>query len=1132
MDFTLTNGADDHKPNPAEPSAEGASRLTAPALLPKHRTELDASGLTAATITDNGVYSESDPKAVALLLNWGAPRAKLLGPVLVYPHFDRDGRPLNHAIVKPDNPRARSDKPGKIKYENPRQRPNRLYIPAGARAALADPTGDLFVTEGCKKALAATQHGFACLSLPGVWNWVAPRETKNGRKVGPLVLNDDLAAVAWKGRRVYIIYDSAAAANPDVGRAERALAEALRGRGADVRVVRLPAEPDGGKNGLDDFLVRHGPEPLRKLIEAATIPKPEKPPVDPAVFTESGYTALRGNTFHCALSRDENGELVVEKRTKLANFVARIVGETVTDDGAEQTREFAVSVEQWNRPARTVGVPVERFAALDWVVERFGPRYVIQAGNGKRDHLRCAVQEMSADDIPSVTVYSHTGWREIDGRWCYLHGDGAIGPPGSSEGVQVRLDGAAAGFRLPAPPTGEALRTAVRASLGLFDGLVPDTVAFPLLATVYRATLGAPDYGLWLSGLTGAQKSELAALGQQHYGAAMTRSRLPGNWASTDNALEGLAFAVKDAVLVVDDFAPSASRADADRQHRTAERLIRGQGNHAGRQRMRADGTLRPPKPPRGLVFATGEDVPRGHSITARLCVVVVQRGDVKLPRLSECPRDAAAGLYAAAMAGFAAWPSPRYAAVLGGLDAERVELRGQFVGTYPHARTPDIVANLLLGLRYLLRFAESVGAIDRRQHDELWRRGEVAFRAVAEQQGEHQRATDPVARFPEMIAAILSSGRGHVAGPDGTEPCVPPSPAAWGWEGREFRSGAGATSITYRARGNKIGWIVEGELYLDPDSTYAALSELARDQGQAYPITQQTLTRRLNESGLLTRTDSGRTTYPATLEGHRRRVLVLAPPSWGNRDSRDRWDEHRRTQQKLSRLPVPISRPLPRNRDTKPGQIPREHRALSRPSRLSRFPARGRGRASRLLRTTWRCTSRERPRTGGSIAGPGDHALRRRRASGGAPRVRPDGPRPRRDPIARRGPPCRLEPALGARVGRRALGRGTRGQADVRRGHPGRAPRRERPHPAVNDAAARAVRASLTRDIEALRLAVAEFTEIVRGVAREQCFADGTGQHASEDGRKYPVCSVMAVTSGKSMELEEGAGVGGRTGL
>lgn len=181
--------------------------------------------------------------------------------------------------------------------------------------------------------------------------------------------------------------------------------------------------------------------------------------------------------------------------------------------------------------------------------------------------------------------------------------------------------------------------------------------------------------------------------------------------------------------------------------------------------------------------------------------------------------------------------------------------------------------AELLLGFRV----AEHVGAIDRRQREVLWQRGQAAFHAVAEQQGEHQRAADPVARFPEMVAAIISSGRGHVAGADGKEPCTLPSPEAWGWEGREARSGLGEMSVAYRGRGHKIGWVAGDELYLDPDSTYAALSDFAREQGQAYPVTQQTLFRRLKEDGQLLRTDSDRTTYPVTLEGSRRRVLVLA---------------------------------------------------------------------------------------------------------------------------------------------------------------------------------------------------------------------------------------------------------------
>ncbi|VTS01851.1 DNA/RNA helicase, superfamily II OS=Thermoanaerobacterium thermosaccharolyticum M0795 GN=Thethe_02112 PE=4 SV=1: DUF3854: DUF927 [Gemmata massiliana] len=882
MELNVPSESDDCNRGSPEPPGGAPDGPEADRLRPNHAAELEASGLSRETTTANNVHSEDDPKVVARLLNWSPARAKALGPVLVYPHYDRGGQPLDHATVKPDRPRARGDKPGKVKYENPRGRPNRLYVPAGARAALADPTAELTITEGCKKALAATQHGFPCVSLPGVWNWVAPREQRGGKRTGRLALNDDLAGVTWTGRRVHIVFDSDAGTNPDVARAERALAGALRRHGADVRVVRLPTEPDGTKNGLDDFLVRHGAGALRELVGHAPA-SPEKPRTDPAQFTESGYTAVSGNTFHCVLTRDEDtDELTVTKKTKLANFTARIVGETVTDDGAEQTRAFAVAVEQWNKPARTVGVPVDRFGALDWVVERLGPKCVIQAGSGKRDHLRCAIQEMSGDEIPSATVYTHTGWREVEGRWCYLHGAGAIVPgvptvPVSPR-VEVQLDGAASAFRLPEPPTGDARRTAVRASLGLLVGLVPDGVAFPLLATVYRAALGAPDYALWLSGPTGAQKSELAALAQQHYGADMNRGRLPGNWSSTDNALERLAFTVKDAVLVVDDFAPPPSRADADRQHRTAERLIRGQGNSAGRQRMRADGTLRPPKPPRGLVLATGEDVPRGHSITARLGVVAVQRGDVNLARLSECQQNAAAGALASAMAGFVAWLAPRYATVRAELEAERVQLRNRFVGQFPHARTPDIIANLLLGLRYLLRFAEAIRAIDTPERERLWGRGEVAFRSLAEQQGEHQRAADPVARFPEMLGAIITSGRGHIAGTDGKEPGVPPSPEAWGWEVRETRGALGEVRVGSHGRGRKLGWVTDAELYLDPDSTFAALSELAREQGQAYPITQQTLYRRLKESGYAVRTDGDRTTYPITLEGARRRVLVLAP--------------------------------------------------------------------------------------------------------------------------------------------------------------------------------------------------------------------------------------------------------------
>ena len=94
-------------------------------------------------------------------------------------------------------------------------------------------------------------------------------------------------------------------------------------------------------------------------------------------------------------------------------------------------------------------------------------------------------------------------------------------------------------------------------------------------------------------GPTGSLKSELAALAQRHFG-TFDRKTLPGSWTSTENALEGRLFTVKDALAVIDDYAPNAdSRAQQELEKR-AQRIIRGIGNRASRARLRADLSQRP----------------------------------------------------------------------------------------------------------------------------------------------------------------------------------------------------------------------------------------------------------------------------------------------------------------------------------------------------------------------------------------------------------------------------------------------------------------------------------------------------------------------------------------------------------
>jgi hypothetical protein len=522
-----------------------------------------------------------------------------------------------------------------------------------------------------------------------------------------------------------------------------------------------------------------------------------------------------------------------------------------------------------------VEIPAERFAGMDWIIPQWGVGPVFRAGNGTRDHLRAALQTLSGD-VPSRTVFGHTGWRRAGEAWVYLHAGGAIGAGGTVEGIDVSLPGALGRYALPRPPAGDHLATAVRASLGLLHGLTADRVAFALLAAPYRAALGETDFALHLAGPSGVFKSELASLAQQHSGAGLCRAHLPASWTSTENALEGMAFAAKDALLTVDDFAPRGSAHEVQGYHRKADRVFRSQGNRAGRQRLWADGRLRPERPPRGLVLSTGEEVPSGASVRARLLILELGPDEVSVERLTQCQRDARDGLYAEALAGYVRWLAARRDEILGQWQAEHAELRARASVGARHARTPGIVADLALGLRCFLDFARECQAITLAERDALTLRGWAALMESAAGQAEHVQAAGPVEMFLRLVVAALASGRGHLASPQGLEPHPP---QAWGWQGTArpcYVPEGERTEATYTARGRRLGWVDGGDVFLEPEAVHAEAQELARQQGESLAVSARTLRKRLKERGLLASFEVGKTTTRRQLDGQERAVIHL----------------------------------------------------------------------------------------------------------------------------------------------------------------------------------------------------------------------------------------------------------------
>ena len=196
--------------------------------------DLQASALSHTTIAEAGFYTETDPAEVSRILRWDRPAVEL-GSCLVLPFFHADGSRNGFARIKPSKPRTDKDDK-KIKYEQPAGVSPRVLFTPSAAAAARDTSVNLFLTEGEKKAWTIYQAGFACLGLCGIWAW-------QKAKSDPRELVDDLAGVAWRARRVGIIFDTDDRRNPNVNHARAELARMLTDLGADVVLIDLPIGP-------------------------------------------------------------------------------------------------------------------------------------------------------------------------------------------------------------------------------------------------------------------------------------------------------------------------------------------------------------------------------------------------------------------------------------------------------------------------------------------------------------------------------------------------------------------------------------------------------------------------------------------------------------------------------------------------------------------------------------------------------------------------------------------------------------------------------------------------------------------------------------------------------------------------
>lgn len=580
----------------------------------------------------------------------------------------------------------------------------------------------------------------------------------------------------------------------------------------------------------------------------------------------------------------------------LCDFYCRIIEEVIADDGLADTSYLRIEGKRSDGVVLPmVDVPAKSFYSSqgNWANEHWGTLPFIYPGAAKRDNLRAAIQLYSklSGDIPRRAVFKFTGWKKINDQWHYLTGSGAITVDGLVDSVQVDLGlGHMSRYALPAPLTGDLLKHAVTEALALLE-ICPGKphIGAALLAAVCRAPLNEchpADFAIWLHGLTGSRKSAVAAIAQACFGSFTARS-FPANWSDSANDAEMKAHQAKDGILIVDDFKPSVSKAEADKLHSMAERLIRNTGNQAGRGRRDSNMQAKAAPHNRSMMIVTAEDLPRGQSLLGRLLILELSTSDVDNATLTRLQQAVTAEAFTGLMSAYLQWLAPRLDQLKKSFPVIVEQYRNAAITegfTSSHPRASEIFANLVAAADVFSDFLTDFKLMTTEQSNALLSGMETSLKQAFNEQSIYQTEQDEIERFLQLLRAVLSSGNGHIAnyldqGPPKTRPF------AWGW--RDTGKDLVGDKI-FKPMGDCMGWLCEGtetaptEIWLEQQTAFKAVQQFAKTQGDPFLLTAPSLWRRMLEKGLLpnpepdAKTGRPRTATKRKVAGTKRRVMVL----------------------------------------------------------------------------------------------------------------------------------------------------------------------------------------------------------------------------------------------------------------
>lgn len=452
------------------------------------------------------------------------------------------------------------------------------------------------------------------------------------------------------------------------------------------------------------------------------------------------------------------GEIIDSKNSKVSNVII-IPKYQIRIEETNEIYAVISAVIDGSKFVENIKLPAAELATVKWIPSYLGLGAIVYPR--KKQEFTLIMKNLFRN-VQSKTTFSSTGWiKDNENKYEYIDYSGGI----ENTTVDVCLEEHLSKYSISREEVN--VINAAKESHNILK-VVDRKISYTLLGLTYLCPLlefigerlKLPEFTVWMYGFTGTRKTTLAKLMLAHFGDF--QNGVPASFNDTYSSIEIRAHALKDTLILLDDFCPQQSYKETQNINTTAEKVIRAFGDRTSRGRSTV--TLENQKKfiPRGMMLITGETIVPGNSTVARLITLELKKDSINLKELSEVQKNSK--LLSVSMREYIKWIKKEvnsdYTNFLDTIECNYnvylEDIRENAVNT--DGRSYEAYAFLLLGLDMMYQFFESIGLLTEEEAKIEFEEAKIEFIDQIKINHENSKSNDPVELFLDTIKELITT--------------------------------------------------------------------------------------------------------------------------------------------------------------------------------------------------------------------------------------------------------------------------------------------------------------------------------------------------------------------------------------